>query len=80
MIPIAPSPSNCSVRPNRGLSTRNDGSHSITTVNNRGSLSITYPPFIPAVHQRQSVIARPPTRDNQQSRPAPQSSNPHSDR
>jgi hypothetical protein len=48
MIQIAPSPSNCSVRPNRGLSTRNDGSHSITPVDNPGSLSITYP----ALHSR----------------------------
>jgi hypothetical protein len=67
MILLARLPSNCSVRPNRGLSIRNDGSHSIAPVNHSGSVSITQPalhsrdpstPIAPLDPPRQAVPAR----------------------
>jgi len=43
MIPLAPFSSSCFRRPHRGLSTRNDGSHSITALRYPASASITRP-------------------------------------
>jgi hypothetical protein len=43
MTPLAPFSSSCFVRPHRGLSPRNDGSHSITPFRSPASASITRP-------------------------------------